>query len=150
MADGAFAICHWNCKRLFAGGFCGCFCSGSRSSLCIFLCLTCSSKTLLSLLAWLTLLQVAALRPLGNTGLVEEAKNAIRRLGALLEPMLDAIFVQDDSVGVLSEHRVPGAQLFQEATVTRGADVSKDDVVVRTLLGACASKADLEGHCCLP
>src|SRR5690606_29995303 len=128
-------------KRLLAGS--SCFCSG----LDIFLSLAGCSKTLLSLLARLSLLRVVTLRTLGNASLDEEAQNAVGRLCTLGDPVLDALFVQNDAVCILGEHRVPGAQLFQETAIARCAGVSENDVVEGTLLGACASEADLKGHC---
>src|SRR5690606_7465217 len=119
------------------------FCSG----LGIFLSLAGRSETLLSLLARLCLLRVAACRTLGNASLVEEAQNAIGRLSALSDPVLDALFVQNDAVCILGEHRVPGAELFQKTAVARSAGVCQNDMVEGTLLGACASKPDLKSHC---
>ena len=68
-------------------------------------------------------------------------------LRADAKPMLDAVFVQQQPVGMLvRQHRVVAAQLLDEAAVTRAAAVGDDDVVVRALLGASAGEADLQTH----
>ena len=100
-----------------------------------------------SLLARLCLFRVGAGGTLGKTSLVEEAQDAVGRLGALGDPFLDAVGVQLDAlIIVLGQHRVPRADLFQEAAVARGAGVGNDDLVVGTLLGTATGETNLEGH----
>src|SRR5690606_32327402 len=89
-------------------------------------------------------------RTRGKASLVEEAQNAVGRLCALCNPMLDAVGVELHAFSVLGQHRVPCANGFDEAAVTRAADVGNDDVVVRTLLGASAGQTNLQRHFFFP
>ncbi|EGE57288.1 hypothetical protein RHECNPAF_4460060 [Rhizobium etli CNPAF512] len=84
---------------------------------------------------------------LGNAGFIEEAQNAVGRLGAVVEPVLDALGVQLNALlVVLGEHRVPGTEVFEEAAVTRAARIGENDVVVRALLGATAGETNFQCH----
>ena len=83
----------------------------------------------------------------GKAGSVEEAQDAVGRLGALLQPGGDLLVVEHHAGRiVLGLHRVVDADLVDEAAVAGGAGVGDDDAVVGALLGAAAGEADLEGH----
>src|SRR5690606_19108052 len=81
-----------------------------------------------------------------EAGVSEEASDAIGRQGTIGEPVLDALFVELHALAVLGKHRVPGAELLDEAAVAGRTDVSNDNVVVRTLLGARAGETDFQCH----
>ena len=100
----------------------------------------------LGLVAGDTLVRVVAGLALDEAGSVEEALNAVGRLGAVRQPVLGAFGVEHDAVfGILGEQRVEGTQLLDEAAVARRTGVSDDDVVEGALLGASAGKAELYG-----
>ena len=102
---------------------------------------------ILGLLAGLALLEVGAFLLLDGTGGFEEARDAVGRLGALVEPVLHAVQVHLDAVFVvLGQQRVIGAQLFDIAAVAWHAAVGGDDAVERALLGATAREADFHSH----
>src|SRR5690606_19126934 len=121
----------------------GCF-----SSLCssFFFSLFCHSNTFLRLLAGQCLGRVVAAWTLGKTSLIQETQNAIGWLCALFDPMLYAIGIDFDTLCIFCEHWVPCTNSFDEAAITRSADVSDHDVVVRTFLRASAGEADFKGH----
>src|SRR5882724_7945892 len=76
-------------------------------------------------------------------GGVEEARHAVRRLRALGEPGLDLVHIELQPFGVvLGQKRIEMAETLDEAAVARKARVGDDDMIDRTLLGACASEAD--------
>jgi len=80
-----------------------------------------------------------------EAGVAEEAGDAVGRQGADAEPMLDALFLEDEPIGVaLVEHRVVGADPLDEAPVARAARIRDDDAVERALLGAAAGEPDLQ------
>src|SRR5207253_1763098 len=96
----------------------------------------------LALLARHGLFRVAACSALGDTGGIEEAHHAIRRLRALGEPGLHLVHVElEAGFIVLRQQRIEMAETLDEAAVARKARVGDDDVIDRTLLGACASEA---------
>src|SRR5262245_60095257 len=96
-------------SRLLLG--CG---SGVGGLLCLF------GGALLRLLAGLCLVRIAAGFALCKACLIEEAQNAIGRLGAAIEPVLDAVDVQFNALGIiLGKHRIPGTELLEEPAVTR-------------------------------
>src|SRR5690606_13544404 len=97
-------------------------------------------------LAGLALLQVLAHGLLAQAGGLEEAGDAVGRLGAVREPVLDALEVDLHPVlVVLRQERVVGAELLEEAAVARHAAVGGDDRVMRALLGPAAGEPDLHG-----
>src|SRR4029077_19702959 len=84
---------------------------------------------------------------LGNAGSVEETHHAVGRLRALGEPGLDLVHVElQPRLIVLWQQRIEMAETLDEAAVARKARIGGDDVIDRTLLGACASKADNNWH----
>ena len=97
----------------------------------------------LGVLARLALLRIHARGALLDAGGIEEAGDAIRRLGTDAQPVTRAVFVELHTVGVvLGEQRVVGADLLEILAVARRAAVGDDDAVIRTLLGATARKPD--------
>src|SRR5690606_36265984 len=98
--------------------------------------------------AGLALVGVVARFALQKAGGIEETLDAIGRLGAVLEPVSDALAIDHDALFVaLFEHRVVRTDALDDAAVTRGAGIGNDDVVVGALLGAGASQTDLDCHC---
>src|SRR6185295_16737075 len=84
---------------------------------------------------------------LGETGGVEETEHAIRRLSTDLLPVLDALGVEHDALGiVLGQDRIPRADDLDEAAVARVTRVGDHDAVERALLGAGAGEAKFQGH----
>ena len=87
---------------------------------------------------------------LGQARGVEEARHAVGRLRADAEPVLDALEVELDAVGVvLGQQRIVRADLLDVAPVARRGGFGHDDVVVGPLLGAPTREADFHGHACL-
>src|SRR5690606_23721472 len=77
----------------------------------------------------------------------KEARHAVARQRADRQPVLGALDVQHQALGmVLRHHRVVVADVLDEAAVARAARVGDDDAVVGALLGAAAGQADLQGH----
>src|SRR5471032_2076230 len=99
---------------------------------------------LLRLGAGLVLLGLlATLARLHQLGVRQELGNAVRRTGADLEPVRDALLVHGQARRVLArQQRVVGAQLLDEAAIAWAARVGDDDVVERPLLGAVTGHAD--------
>src|SRR5471030_778209 len=86
---------------------------------------------------------LATLARLHQLGVRQELGDAVRRAGADLEPVSDALLLHGQTLLVLSrQQRVVGAQLLDEAAVARAARVGDDDVVERPLLGAVTGHAD--------
>src|SRR5215216_106959 len=97
----------------------------------------------LALLARHGLFRVAAGGALDDAGRIQEARHAIRRLRALGEPGLHLVHVElQPRLIVLRQQRVEMTETLDEAAVAGKARVGDDDVIDRTLLGACASEAD--------
>ena len=97
--------------------------------------------------AGLASLRVVGGRTLLDAGLVEQAGNAVGRLGANAEPVLHAVFDQTHAVGVvLGQQRVVGADLLEVLAVTRGAAVGDDDLVVGALLGTATRQPQGNRH----
>ena len=116
-----------------------------------FLLLLALFDALLGLLAGLRLLRIEPCLALQHAGLVEEAEHAVGRLRALREPMLDALKVELDALGVLrGEEGIVGPDLLDEAAVARRALVGDDDPVEGPLLGAAPRQSDLHCHCSVP
>src|SRR6185437_3791899 len=92
-----------------------------------------------------------AFRRLADRGLLaqarfaEETRDALARQRADAEPMLDALGLELDPFGMLlRQHRVIGAELFDEASVARAAAVRHHDLIEGPLLGAGPRHANLE------
>src|SRR3546814_302636 len=103
---------------------------------------------LLGLLAGLALLRVAAGRAFHQAGLIEEAKDAVRRLSADRQPMLGAISVDLHALfAVAGKQRIVAADALDELAVARIARIGDDDLVVGTLLRATAREPDCNCHC---
>src|SRR6186713_303704 len=97
----------------------------------------------LALLARHGLFRVAAGGALDDAGGIQEAGHAIRRLRALGEPGFHLVHVElQPRLIVLRQQRVEMAETLDEAAVAGKARVGDDDMIDRTLLGACASEAD--------
>src|SRR5690606_9190490 len=60
--------------------------------------------------------------------------------------MLDALLVELHALRILWQHRVPGTELFDEASVAGRAHVGHNDAVVAPLLVARARKANFQCH----
>ena len=70
---------------------------------------------------------------------IEETGDAIGRLCTDRNPMLRALDIQHDAIGVvLAEQRIVAADALDEAAVTRAARIGDDDAVIRPLLSATA------------
>src|SRR5713226_6441848 len=97
----------------------------------------------LALLARHGLFRIVARGAFCHAGGIEKARHAIRRLRALGEPGLDLVHVElQPRLVVLWQQRIEMAETLDEAAVAGKARVGNDDVIDRTLLGACASEAD--------
>ena len=122
------------------GGFGSGFVRGINLGLALF-------GALLGLLAGDTLVRVAAGGALLDTGGVEEAGNAIGRLRADRQPMLGALGVDLDAVGViLGEERVVRTDLLDEGAVGRAGRLGADVALNRALLGGATGETDGHGH----
>jgi hypothetical protein len=100
----------------------------------------------LRLLAGLGLGRVVAGFAGHQAGIGQEAGDTVGRQRALAHPVLDALLVELHALGILGQHRVPGAQLLDEATVARRAHVGDHDLVVGALLGARTGQTDFQCH----
>src|SRR5690606_12677974 len=101
----------------------------------------------LLLLARYGALGVVACLALADTGSVEETQHAVGRLRALRQPMLHALEVEIHALlRVLRQHRIIGAEFFDEAAVARITRVGDDHAILRALLGAHTGETDLKGH----
>src|SRR5215208_7399947 len=97
----------------------------------------------LAFLARHRLFRVVARRAFGHAGGIEKTRHAVRWLGALGEPGLDLVHVElQPRLAILWQQRIEVAETLDEAAIAGKARVGDDDVVDRTLLGPCASKAD--------
>src|SRR5437762_10628814 len=97
----------------------------------------------LALLARHGLFRVVAGGTLDDSGGIQEARHAVGRLRALGEPGLDLVHVElQPRLIVLRQQRIEMTETLDEAAVAGEARVGDDDVIDRTLLGACASEAD--------
>ena len=77
----------------------------------------------------------------------KEAQDAVGRLRADAQPVADAVGVELHALRrILRQQRVVGADLLNEATVTRIAAVGDDDAVIRPLLGAATGQANCYCH----
>ena len=90
---------------------------------------------------------VAALRCLGQAELRQKQRHAVRRLGALAQPILDALDIELHPLGaVMGQHGIVDPHLLDEAAVARHARFGDDDAVVGALLGPAAGQANLQRH----
>jgi len=104
-----------------------------------------------SLLAGLALVRVAADGALTDAGGVEEAGDAIGRLGADRQPMPRALGIDLDAVRIiLGEQRVVRTDLLDEGAVARRPRIGDDDAIIGALLGAAPGETDGNGHRILP
>src|SRR5579864_190996 len=79
--------------------------------------------------------------------IAEEAMDPLARQRAHLQPMLNALGLHHQALGMaLVEHRIVGAELFEEASVARAARIRHHDAVEWALLGAAARHANFETH----
>src|SRR6267142_7085197 len=96
-----------------------------------------------TLLARHGLFRIVARGAFCHAGGVEETRHPVRRLCALGEPGLDLVHVElQPRLVVLWQQRIEMPEPFDEAAIARKTRVGDDDVINRTLLGACASEAD--------
>src|SRR5690606_30937463 len=101
----------------------------------------------LGLFAGDTLVGVVARGALLNACGVEEARDAVARLGADAQPMLGAVGVELDALGiVLGEQRVVAADAFDEAAIARAARIGDDDLVIGALFRTAARQANGGSH----
>ena len=74
---------------------------------------------------------------------IEETRHPVRRLRALGKPRLGLVHVElQPRLVVLRQQRIEMAEALDEAAVTGKARIGDDDVIDRTLLGACASETN--------
>src|SRR5439155_21221002 len=100
-----------------------------------------------TLLARHGLFRIVARGTFCHAGGVEEARHPVRGLRTLGEPGLDLIHIElQPRLIVLRQQRVEMSEPFDEAAVARKTRVGDDDMIDRTLLGACARKADNDLH----
>src|SRR5688572_21582323 len=89
-------------------------------------------------------------RCLGLGGRLEQASERLRRESAPTRPVSQAILVDlewglpIDDLHLLG--RIEGTDVLKEPTAARAALVGHDHAIKRLLLGARASKADMNGH----
>src|SRR5207302_5199465 len=84
-------------------------------------------------------------RPLGRDALdLEQARDGLRGLRALTEPVLHLRLVELDRRGL--GLRVVATDDLEEPAVTRRARVGRDDAVDRVLLGAHPREPELDCH----
>src|SRR6266581_5868311 len=96
-----------------------------------------------TLLARHGLVRIVARGTFCHAGGVEEARHPVRRLRTLGEPVLDLVHVElQPRLVVLRQQRIEMAETLDEAAVAGKARIGDDDVIDRTLLGACACEAD--------
>src|SRR5690606_2533226 len=77
----------------------------------------------------------------------KKTRDAIRGLSADREPVLAALDIELHPIGiVLFQKRIVGANLLDVPAIARRRAVGDHDVIVRALLCATTSKADLYSH----
>src|SRR5690606_267138 len=82
------------------------------------------------LLARLALVRVAARRARHDAGGIEKPVDPVRRQRAMADPVADPLLVERHPVrGIARQQRIVGAELFDEAPVTRRAHVGDHDPV---------------------
>src|SRR5437762_10342046 len=87
--------------------------------------------------------RVVARGAFDHAGGIEKTRYAVRRLRALGEPGLDLVHVElEPCLAIPGQQWIEMAETLDEAAVAGKARVGDDDVIDRTLLGACACKAD--------
>src|SRR5205085_706087 len=102
-------------RRRGGGGFSG---GGGFGLGAVGLTLGALGRTLFGLLARLALVRVVAVLPFGQALLRQEAGDAVGGLGALADPLLDALDLQGHALGiVLAQQRVVRADLLQETAI---------------------------------
>src|SRR3984957_6468727 len=88
----------------------------------------------LALLARHGLFRIVARRAFGDTGGIEEARHAVRRLRALGEPGLDLVHVElEPRLVILGQQRIEVAETLDEAAVAGETRIGDDDVIDRSL-----------------
>src|SRR5262245_2645323 len=91
--------------------------------------------------------RIVALLAFHQAGLVEKAQHAVGRQRTLGDPGLGLLEVELEALGLLlRQQRIEVAQALDEAAVARRAAVGNHDVIDRPLLGAGASKSNLQRH----
>src|SRR5512132_4637094 len=80
-----------------------------------------------------------------------EPGDTIARRGAVAEPVLDPLLLEDNAIGVLLlQHRVVGAEHLDEAAVARASRVGYDYPIEGALLGAAPRQANSHAHASAP
>src|SRR6185437_1655764 len=93
------------------------------------------------------LFRIVALLALQNAGGVEEARDAVGRLRALLHPGLHFVEIELEPLGLfLRQQRIEMPEPFDETAVARATRVGDDDMIDRPLLGSGAGHANDERH----
>ena len=72
-----------------------------------------------------------------------------RQLGAVLQPILQAIASNTQTFGIAGGNRVVVTDALDETTVATIAGIGSNDVVKRTLLGTATSKTNNNHDCSL-
>ena len=130
-----------------AGSSAGAFLAASAASAASAALVACASTRSLAFSPGSPFLGLLRAGALADAGGIEEAQDAVRRLGADRQPMRDALGVELHALGqILGQQRIVGAELLDEAAVARGAAVGDDDAVIRPLLGAAAGEANCKCH----
>ena len=72
-----------------------------------------------------------------ESGLAQEAGNAVRRPSTDPQPILDALLIEDNALGVfLGDHRVVGPHPLNKSSVAGFPGIGDDDAIEGALLGA--------------
>ena len=82
-----------------------------------------------------------------QTSLREQAIDTVGRLRADGQPVLDAIFAENETVFIaVFEHWVVGAQALNVAAIARHAGIRNNHAVIRAILGTTTGQADFQRH----
>ena len=79
--------------------------------------------------------------------LAQEAGNAVRWPGADPQPVLDALFFEDNTLRVfLGDHRIIGPHSLDKSSVAGFPGIGDDNAIKGALFGAGSGQADTKGH----
>src|SRR5690554_3774021 len=83
-------------------------------------------------------------RSLGAARFVDQVTDPLGQLGALADPVVDALGVETQAFFLATRDRVEEPDAFDVAAVARIAAVGHDDVVVGLLLGTAPAQTNLD------
>ena len=90
---------------------------------------------------------LAPFRKLNDIGRTQEPSDPVGGLGAMAEPMADAVFFEDKTLGmILGNHRVVGAETLDKTAIARAARIGHHDAIIGTLFGATPGQSDSNRH----